>query len=64
VLGRRASDWHCRVDLARCPLAAEDGGDDDKMDIDEGAGAAGGDGTLESLAEWLGKGFDWMGWFM
>ncbi|CEM31856.1 unnamed protein product [Vitrella brassicaformis CCMP3155] len=34
----------------------KDGGDDDKMDIDEGAGAAGGDDTLESLAEWLGEG--------
>ncbi|CEL93912.1 unnamed protein product [Vitrella brassicaformis CCMP3155] len=58
----RASDWQCRLDLARCRLAAEEdpsegGGDYEPMDIDEGAGAAGGaDDDRESLAEWLGRG--------
>ncbi|CEL93917.1 unnamed protein product [Vitrella brassicaformis CCMP3155] len=59
----RASDWQCRLDLARCRLAAEEdpsegGGDGcEPMDIDEGAGAAGGaDDDRESLAEWLGRG--------
>ncbi|CEM01934.1 unnamed protein product [Vitrella brassicaformis CCMP3155] len=59
----RASDFQCRLDLARCRLAAEEdpsegGGDGyEPMDIDEGAGAAGGaDDDRESLAERLGRG--------